>query len=157
MQKCRQSRATIVQSVPELADLKQKCRDQRMLAALDFLLAQDLTCEFQMEELCRHLNLSTSHVLHLFHETFGYSPLQVLKLRKMQEARQLLASSFKNIKEIRATVGLSDPSHFGRDFARLYGESPSKFRKRLAEEALRGNVDRPKANAATADERAHGR
>ena len=100
-----------------------------MLAAMDFLLAHDLSRDFRTEDLSRHLDLSTFHVLHLFHKHFGYSPSQVLKLRRMREARNLLESTFKSVKEIMAAVGLNDLSHFVRDFKCMYGQSPSELRK----------------------------
>ena len=129
MQRSQQSQAAHIQCFPQLALLKQKCRDQRMLAALDFLFAQDLTLEFHTEHLSRHLNLSTSRVLHLFQHHFGCSPSQIVKVQRMQEARKLLESSFKTVKEIMVTVGLHDLSHFVRDFEQMFGQSPAELRK----------------------------
>jgi AraC-like DNA-binding protein len=109
--------------------LRQRCSDRRLSAAIDFLLAFDLRQQFRTEALSRHLNLSTSRVHHLFHEHFGFSPGQVLKLRRMQEARELLDSTFKSVKEVMVAVGLNDLSHFVRDFKQAFGKSPSELRR----------------------------
>lgn len=54
---------------------------------------------------------------------------------KMKEAQKLLIDSFLTVKEISATLGFGDRSHFSRDFKRLCGQSPSAFRD-SAENAL---------------------
>lgn len=132
MGKCQQSRANDLGCIPPLATLRQKCSDPRMRAAIDFLLAHDLKREFRIEDLSQHLNLSTSRVLHLFHEHFGCTPSQALKSRRMCKAKKLL-STFMRVKEVRVAVGVQDPSHFMRDFRQRYGLSPSELRKQVSE------------------------
>ena len=129
MQASRQSRRDPIPCVPPLGALKRECHDRRMCAAIDFVLAHDLKREFRTEHLSHHLNLSTSRVHHLFHEHFGRSPAQMLKIRRMQEARELLDSTFMSVKEIMAATGFNDLSHFVRDFKQMYGTSPSEMRK----------------------------
>ena len=133
MRRCRRSRTASIRCIPHLAALKQKCSDPRMRAAIEFLLAHDLRREFRTEDLSQHLNLSTSRVLHLFHDYFGFSPSQALKSLRMRKAKELL-STFMRVKEIMATVGIHDPSHFMRDFRQMHGQSPSQLRKRLQED-----------------------
>lgn len=130
MRRCRRSHAASIRCITHLAILKQKCSDPRMHAAIDFLLAHELQREFRTSDLSRHLNLSTSRVLHLFHDCFGFSPSQAMKLRRLGEARQLLNSTFLSVKEIMVAVGIHDLSHFVREFKQLHGESPSELRKR---------------------------
>ena len=132
MGKRLQSRATDPGSIPLLEILKENCSDPRMRAALDFLLTHKLKQKFQIEDLSHHLGLSTSRVLHLFHEHFGFSPAQALKSRRMRRAMELL-STFMTVKEIMDEVGLNDLSHFVRDFKRMYGLTPSQLRQQIKE------------------------
>lgn len=129
MQASRQSRRDPIPRIPPLTALKRECHDRRMCAAIDFVLAHDLKRQFRTEHLSHHLNLSTSRVHHLFHQHFGLSPAQILKIRRMQEARDLLDSTFMSVKEIMAAAGFNDLSHFVRDFKQMYGKSPSELRK----------------------------
>jgi AraC-like DNA-binding protein len=53
----------------------------------------------------------------------------------MAKAKQLVETTFLTVKEIAHHVGISDQSHFVRDFERLYGLSPSRLRARPEGEA----------------------
>ncbi len=129
MQKSRQSRGSVTSCIRSIRSLKQECSDLRLRAAIDYLADHDLKREFRIEQLSRHLNLSTTRVRHLFHEQFQLSPGQVLKMRRMHEASRLLTSTFMSVKEVMAAVGLNDLSHFVRDFKHTFGRSPSELRK----------------------------
>ncbi len=129
MSASRQSPQLKGTGVPDVSTFKLACPDRRMRAALEFLLAHDLKKEFRTELLSRYLDLSTTRVLHLFHEHFGLSPAQMVKARRLQEARRRFATSFKGVKEVMAEVGFNDLSHFVRDIKQLYGKTPSELRK----------------------------
>ena len=81
-------------------------------------------------ELARRVNLSVSRLAHLFHTELGRSPARYLRELRLDRARVLVEESTLSIKEIRAAVGINDPSHFARDFARRHGASPRKIRAR---------------------------
>jgi len=81
-------------------------------------------------ELARRVNLSVSRFAHLFHTELGRSPARYLRELRLDRARVLVEESTLSIKEIRAAVGINDPSHFARDFARRHGASPRKIRAR---------------------------
>jgi AraC-like DNA-binding protein len=46
----------------------------------------------------------------------------------MQQAATLLTTTFLSVKEIVRRIGLTDESHFVRDFKRIYGMTPSEYR-----------------------------
>lgn len=100
-----------------------------MRQAVDFLLSHDLKREFRTEELSRYLRLSPTRVHHLFQQQLGHSPAQLVKLRRMYAAKELLHSSFMSVKEVMAAVGVNDLSHFVRDFKHVHGQSPSELRR----------------------------
>lgn len=128
MEPSQQSRDKPVNCISSLTNLKRECGDRRLRAAIDFVLACDLKRKFPTEQLSQHLHLSTTRVHHLFHEWFGHSPAQLFKLRRLQVAKELLASTFMSVKEVMAAVGLNDLSHFVRDFKQMYGMTPTEFR-----------------------------
>ena len=80
-------------------------------------------------ELAAAVNLSPSRFWHLFREQTGTSPLRYLHALRMQRAHALIERSFLSIKQVMAHVGINDPSHFARDFKRLYGVPPTELRR----------------------------
>jgi AraC-like DNA-binding protein len=119
-----------------------------MRAALDFLLRHELRREFRTESLSDHLNLSPSRVQHLFQQHLGMSPTQVFKLRQMETAKDLLDSTFLRVKEVMAAAGRHDPSHFVRDFKRMFGYTPAQRRKPAASASTRHGRPRTGTNQA---------
>lgn len=59
------------------------------------------------------------------------SPIQYLKVLRIEKAKHLLETSFLSVKEITHLVGLNDESHFVRDFKKAYGVSPTPYRVRF--------------------------
>ncbi len=92
------------------------------------VMAADPGCVLSLNELAQSLNLSTSRLRHLFKDEMGQSPVQYLKAQRMQKAKELLETTFLNVQEIMLRVGVKDKSHFARDFKRIYGLSPLKYR-----------------------------
>jgi transcriptional regulator GlxA family with amidase domain len=74
------------------------------------------------------VNLSPSRLRELFKKETGRSPMQYLKEMRMERAEELLRSTFFSIKEIAFLSGLNVGSHFGRNFKKQYGLTPSEFR-----------------------------
>jgi AraC-like DNA-binding protein len=100
-----------------------------MHLAVDFVFSQNFKQQFHTEAIGRHVHLSASRVRHLFQEQLGLSPAQLFKWRQMQAAKELLETTLLSVKEIMHEVGLSDISHFVRDFKSWYGLTPSQLRR----------------------------
>jgi AraC-like DNA-binding protein len=94
------------------------------------LMAADPGSEISLEVLAQSFHLSTSRLRHLFKDVTGKSPLQYLKAQRMRKAKELLETTFLNAQEIMLRVGIKDKSHFVRDFKKIYGLSPLKYRVR---------------------------
>lgn len=96
-----------------------------------------------MEDVARSVNLSSSHLNRLFRIETGFSPLQYLKSVRMRKAKELIDTTFLNVKQVMNTVGVKDKCHFARDFKRAYGLTPSQYR-RAAATTLRKAKSSPK-------------
>jgi AraC family transcriptional regulator, arabinose operon regulatory protein len=103
------------------------------------LMEAELVRSVPLYELAKSVNLSDSRLRHLFKIEIGRSPSEFLKALRMQRAKQLCEATFLSIKEIMGSVGVRDPSHFVRDFEKLYGLSPARFRAACGVQALTGN------------------
>jgi len=114
--------------VPDLT-----AKDPRIQRALEVFQQSQ---EVQLNDVADMLNLSSSRLRHLFTEEIGMSPRRYVKLVQLERAKELLETSFLRVKEVAALVGVSDISHFGRDYKAHYGHSPSETRQS-------GNADHP--------------
>jgi transcriptional regulator GlxA family with amidase domain len=92
------------------------------------LIQKDLSQRFTLSEMAQAVNLSPAHLRALFRSEIGMTPVQYQKKLRLLEARRLLESTFLNVQEVMVRVGLSDDSHFVRDFKKLYGHTPAQYR-----------------------------
>lgn len=138
---------------PELADeniIKAKLKEfvllmsksQHAPSQLDFLssLFKPINIEFKstiqhnlyanlsIDELARLCHLSTSSFKRKFNETFLESPKKFITKRKLEKAAELLQIDNKRVSDIAYDVGFDSLATFNRNFADLFGKSPSQYR-----------------------------
>ena len=92
------------------------------------LMSKDLSRPFRIEQAARSVRVSPSRLAHLFKEETGLAPAQYLKRLRMECARKFLERTSLGIKEIMLRVGISDESHFVRDFRQRYELPPIRYR-----------------------------
>lgn len=102
--------------------------DPRITSAIDHM-TQELDRAWTVSELADSVGLSPTRLRYLFIVCIGVSPLHYLKHHKMCAAEQLLRSSQLKVAEIMKRVGISDASHFTRDFTAKFGASPTTYRR----------------------------
>ena len=83
---------------------------------------------FTLGKMAESVNLSAPYFCYLFKTITGVPPAKYLKSLRMRQAATLLTTTFLSVKEIVRRVGLTDESHFVRDFKRVYGVTPSEYR-----------------------------
>lgn len=101
--------------------------DRRIDAAIK-VIHNEIHQNIPVSELARQVRLSTRHFIRLFKAETSLSPKQYVRCLRMKQAEALLDDSFLNVKEIAASVGVGDRSHFSRDFKKTYGHAPTTFR-----------------------------
>lgn len=82
-------------------------------------------------KLARFVNISPSRLHQLFKDETGLPPAKYQHLLRMEQAKELLETSYLSVKEVMAQVGVTDESHFVRDFKKSYGLTPAKYRERF--------------------------
>lgn len=87
----------------------------------------------RMDHLARELGMSTSSLHHQFKEVTALTPLQFQKQLRLQEARQLMLGEDIDAASAGYRVGYEDPSHFNREYKRLFGLPPMRDVARLRE------------------------
>ena len=113
------------------------------------MMRDDVRGELSLAELAQSVNLSVWRLCHIFKSDVGMPPIRYLRQLRMERAKDLLESSFLSVKEIGFQVGLTDESHFVRDFKSTYGHSPalyrSQFRSDGSENGQNSNGNQPNA------------
>jgi transcriptional regulator GlxA family with amidase domain len=77
-----------------LADTNRKNLDRRIQRALDLLERTPVGHPLRIAEIAAELNLSPSHLRHLFRREVGISPTHYLKLLWLRKAKELLETKF---------------------------------------------------------------
>ena len=111
------------------ADREEPEMDQRVERVIALMKA-DLRQGLSLDQMARLVNLSSAHLCNLFKAETGTSPARYLRSLRMTRAQTLLVNTFLSVKEIMVGVGLSDQSHFVRDFKRINGTTPTQYRRR---------------------------
>ncbi|MDR3672371.1 MAG: AraC family transcriptional regulator [Holophaga sp.] len=80
----------------------------------------------RIEALAHEANMSVSSLQHHFRHLATMSPLQFQKQLRLQEARRLMlaGADAADAADAGHRVGYESPSHFSRDYRRLYGAPP---------------------------------
>lgn len=99
-------------------------------------MRDNLHKDLSLTRLAQSVNLSVWRLCHVFRSDVGMSPIQYLRLLRMEKAKHLLETSFLSVKEITYNVGLNDESHFVRDFKAVYGFPPTRYRNLFNEGGL---------------------
>jgi AraC-like DNA-binding protein len=102
--------------------------DSRISAILHYLSTQDPTTMPDLNAVAATLNISASHLRHAIKTQTGISFRRHVKSLRMGRARQLLQDTCLTVKEVMIGVGMSDHSHFAKDYKKEFGESPTETR-----------------------------
>lgn len=75
-------------------------------------------------------NYTESYLSKLFKKNMYANFNQVIQNLKMEKARELLLNTDFSVAEITEEIGYESPDYFTRRFKKLYGVTPTEFRKR---------------------------
>lgn len=80
-----------------------------------------------VDDLARHVAMSSSAFSHLFRDRAGIPPYQFIKQMRLEEARRRLTEGGRDVSTVCREVGYSSLSHFVREFKRHFGVTPSAY------------------------------
>ena len=106
----------------------------RIAAAIE-QLRNEFDQPLQVEDMAQELGMSVSSFYHHFKAVTAMSPLQYQKQIRLQEARRLMLGEGLDAASAGYRVGYNDPSHFSREYKRLFGLPPLRDVEQLRDAA----------------------
>lgn len=114
--------------------------DFRLRRAFEYAKS-NLQRDLSLPRLAMITNVSVWHICRLFRHDIGISPVRYVKLLRLRCAADLLTKTSLSVKEVMASVGINDGSHFVRDFRNFTGEFPVEYRARIRRQATTNSID----------------
>jgi AraC family transcriptional regulator of arabinose operon len=85
---------------------------------------------WNMDMIAEHLHLSTSYIHKIYKNMFGTSCAQDIINSRIQKSKYLLTYSNLPVSNISIECGYNNVEHFSRQFTKITGFTPSKYRNR---------------------------
>lgn len=106
-------------------------RSQLVEQAQNYILAH-LDQPITLKDLCQALHSSQRPLFYGFQEIFGVSPMEYLKIQRLQRVHRCLKTATvqtTTVREIAEKYGFWSAGHFSRDYKTMFGELPSETLK----------------------------
>ncbi|MBS4218394.1 response regulator [Bacillus sp. FJAT-49711] len=87
--------------------------------------------EISLDRISQKFELSPIYISKLFKEQLGVNYIAFLTECRLEKAKKLMLDPEKSLKEITFDVGYQDPNYFSKVFKKMYGESPTEYRRSL--------------------------
>ena len=100
--------------------------DTRRISKAVEQLRKNIDQPLKIENIARELGMSVSGFHHHFKSVTAMSPLQFQKQLRLQEARRLMLGEDLDAASAGFRVGYYDPSHFSREYKKLFGAPPQR-------------------------------
>ena len=111
---------------PDQIDYKSLLDKEFMDRVLKIIEHQMDNADFTINEFCSELAMSRSSVYHKLKTLTGNGPNDVIRVVRLNRAKELLEQHRYTISEVSMMVGFSDPKYFSTCFKKQFGMSPSK-------------------------------
>jgi AraC family transcriptional regulator len=102
-------------------------RLRRVLERIEASLGEELS----LAHLSAEAGLNLSHFSRAFKQSMGVAPHRHLVRRRLERARDLLATTDLPILQVALEVGYGSQSHFTTAFRRAIGLTPRRYRSRV--------------------------
>lgn len=102
-------------------------QDERLWAATSYIFSKPEAAH-SLGMLADRAGMSRSSFAEHFRQTFGRSPMDLVKELRLIRAAQLLATSDTPIKSVAEQIGYESRSYFSRAFRESFGMSPADYR-----------------------------
>ena len=102
-------------------------QDREFLARIESEIDQNMqNSEYTIEELCAKMGISRSSLYKKLMRLTGRSPIEYIRIKRLQEGRSMLESGETSVSQVAWSVGFS-PKQFSKYFKDEYGCLPSEY------------------------------
>lgn len=118
---------TVGNNMPEAESVKRHGK-QNIERAAEYLREHSIV-EFSLEDASKEAELSPYHFIRIFKLHTGKTPYEYFIDKKVEKAKEMLASRRLSITEVCFSCGFNNHSHFTSIFKKKVGITPSEYRK----------------------------
>ncbi len=121
--------SALVVAVNKLLDLKAEKNggDDRLISMLNYIQSKYQTVT--LEDMAAHFHLSEPYISKYIKDKSGRTFGEHVTYTRMKRARTLLKNGNMTVENISYSVGYQNVEHFNRTFRKLYGMTPTQYRK----------------------------
>lgn len=102
-------------------------KETSMIAILRYIETNYADCS--LESVARHFGLNTSYLSFLIKKKLNTSYIELIQKQRLKSAKTYLLNTDLSIVQIANTVGYDNMNFFYKKFKKLYGVTPSEYRK----------------------------
>lgn len=126
---------SIVQAaMTAVSDNRRQVTDTQMIQAVDYIHRHYSNEKLSLQDMCRHVLMSTSYFSLVFKQFTGETFVEFLTRVRMEHAKALLQHSTLKLYEIASKVGYADPNYFSLLFKKVAGITPREYREKQTKE-----------------------
>nr|WP_256217415.1 response regulator transcription factor [Paenibacillus sp. OV219] len=100
----------------------------QMIRATEYIEAHYADEQISLQDLCRHVLMSTSYFSLIFKQYTGETFIEYLTRVRVEKAKVLLSTTSLKLYEIAEKVGYADPNYFSLLFKKHAGQAPREYR-----------------------------
>ncbi len=87
--------------------------------------------KWNVDNMAAYVSMSRSYFQHLYRETFGVSCIADVISGKIEKAKEILSETGCTVAQVAAMCGYDNEEHFMRQFKKIVGVTPTKYRKQI--------------------------
>ena len=114
-------------------DIERRTAALSRIRKVEDFVSKNYKNKISTSDLAKIFYVSENHFCRLFKKTVGISAIEYINEDRIGKSELLLSQTDLSITEIAAEVGFENANYFARVFNKIRKESPSEYRKRIAE------------------------
>ena len=104
-------------------------KDEEFMLSLKKILDDNIAdTEFNVKKLSAQMNMSETQLYRKIKNITGYSPVEIMRIFRLQKSCELLKNRNNTVKEVCFQVGFNNLSYFVKCFREYFGVTPAVFR-----------------------------